>query len=164
MAQNRYGAPPVSRHTMPPGRRAFGSAADPVVRSVTQGTHADGQARDGASQPHGKFATAEEVYRHERGAHRLENVPNNPHVDSKSTKRYGRNDTTGEQPAGLETRELPGTIIGHDVNPPAVHAAEHLDPYFGRPTFPNTGRSTGGLHRPGEGTYSRQNPHPGTRK
>lgn len=145
------------KNTLPAGRRIFGHSDPEIINPqaspevVRPGHYGDGQAMEGTPDRSGeKFPTAEQhnmALRGERyGAH--DNAP----VSSKSTKRYGHNPTTGaiqgstgENPAEQERRQLEGAILARTANPPAKAVTETLG-YFDRPTQPNTGHTTGGVH------------------
>jgi hypothetical protein len=77
--------------------------------------------------------------------------PDNREVTSKNTRRYGRNETTGDQPAEVYRDEVPGEV-------PVIHRNETEKPHketvgwmngeFRRATHPNAERrAAGGVTR-----------------
>lgn len=93
-----------------------------------------------------------------RGAPYNSQSRENPAVHSKADRRYGHNETHGQQPARpMPQTGRPSVGIFHETR----HAKPHSEQVghatdgsgrFIRPTHPNTGAEVGGDHRAGAAT------------
>jgi hypothetical protein len=164
------GFPSKITHSMPPGRRGF--AAEDGVESRTvipPGKYADGQDRMGT--PAGTMHTTAATGRYldaaakkhraaERGVGDTGTTgarfgSDNPTVESKNDKRYGRNGSrlegatfksTGNQPADKQHDDLPPSFPQRSMPRATEHheVVSFLNGEYHEATHPNTGRHYGG--------------------